>query len=240
MTKQLTDAHELAEARGKLYQLLAAVYAGPPSLDFLKLLAGWVASVSKDEEHSQLLSQQMRHSLSMLDSFFEKGNFGEELGETISVEFTRLFRGVKLHYSPPPPYESVYLEESGSVFGESTVAVHRKYLQFGLDLSERVSGEPPDHISFELEFMRNLCSKEADAWDGGNEEEALGMMRAEKEFLREHLLAWLPKFCNKIREYDRLGFFRELADLTEGWVAFDYQQHLQDEPLAAAAGITEG
>ena len=129
---------------------------------------------------------------------------------------------------------------SESAFGESAVAVHRKYLQFGLDLSERVSGEPPDHISFELEFMHNLCSKEADAWDGDNEEEALGMMRAEKEFLREHLLAWLPKFCNKIREYDRLGFFRELADLTEGWVAFDYQQHLQGKPLSSTAGITEG
>ncbi len=240
MTKQLTDAYELAEARSKLYQLLAMVYAGPPSLDFLKFLAGWVASVNKDEEHSQLLSQQMRHSLSILDSFFEKGNFGEELGETISVEFTRLFRGVKPHYSPPPPYESVYREESGSVFGESTVAVHQKYLHFGLGLPERVSGEPPDHVSFELEFMHHLCSKEAEAWDGGNKEEALEMMRAEEEFLREHLLAWLPKFSNKVREYDRFGFFCNLADLTEGWVAFDYQQHLQDEPLSSTAGITEG
>lgn len=239
MTKQLTDAYELAQARSKLYQLLAMVYAGPPSLDFLKFLAGWVASVNKDEGHSQLLSHQMRHSLSILDRFFEKGNFGEELGETVSVEFTRLFRGVKPHYSPPPPYESVYREESGSVFGESTVAVHQKYLHFGLDLPEGVSGEPPDHVSFELEFLHNLCSKEADAWDRGNEEEALRMMRAEKEFLGEHLLAWLPKFCDKIREYDRLGFFRGLADLTEGWVAFDCQQHLQDEPLSATAEVTE-
>ena len=94
-------------------------------------------------------------------------------------------------------------------------------------------------MSFELEFMYLLCSKEADAWDGGNEEEALRMVRAEKEFLGEHLLAWLPKFCNKIREYDRLGFFRGLADLTEGWVAFDYQQHLQDEPLSLTAEVTE-
>ncbi len=75
---------------------------------------------------------------------------------------------------------------------------------------------------------------------GNDDDEALGLLRVEKEFSRKHLEAWLPKFGNKIREYDRLGFFRGLADLTEGWVAFDYQQHLQDGPLSAAAGITEG
>lgn len=228
MTGQLPNAQELAGARANLYQLLATVYARPPSLDFLRFLAGWVALVSEAGGPSQLLSQQMRHSLGMLDSFFKKigENSWGELGETISVEFTKLFRGVKPHYSLPPPYESVYREESGRVFGELTVEVHREYRRFGFDLANGFSGEPPDHISFELEFMHLLCSQEAEAWEKDDEDEALRFLQAEKEFLRGHLMMWIPRFCSEVRKHDRLGLFRCLADLTEGWVSFDYQQHL--------------
>lgn len=229
MIRQLPDAQELAGARAKLYQLLATVYARPPDLDFLKFLANWVASVS--EGPFQLLSEQMKHSLGMLDSFFKKigENSWEERGEAVSVEFTRLFRGVKPHYSPPPPYESVYREESGRVFGELTVEVHHEYRRFGFDLANGFSGEPPDHISFELEFMHLLSIKEAEAWDKDDEDEALRFLQAEKEFMREHLMTWLPRFCGEVRKHDKLGLFRWLADLTEGWVSFDYQQHLQIE-----------
>lgn len=231
MIRQQLGAHELAEARANIYKLLAVVYAKPPGLDFLKFLAGWVVSVSKAGGPSRLLSQQMRHSLGMLDSFFKgRGDdLGEELGKAVSVEFTRLFRGVKLGYSPPPPYESVYREEDGCVFGELTVAVHREYRRFGFDLTSGAGGEPPDHISFELEFMHLLCSQEAEAWKIDNEDEALRLLQAQRKFLSEHLGTWLSKFCSEVREHDRLGLFRWLADLTEGWVDFDYQQNLHTE-----------
>ena len=77
--------------------------------------------------------------------------------------------------------------------------------------------------------MRLLCSQEAEAWKSDNEDEALRLLQAEREFLREHLMTWLPKFCDEVRKHDRLGLFRCLVDLTEGWVSFDYQQNLDTE-----------
>ena len=230
MIKQLLNAHNLAEARAKLYQLLAAVYTKSPDEDFLKLLAVWVSSSVRNEEASQLLSEPMRQSLAMLDSFFEEKSEGswKELEEGVSVEFTRLFRAVKRRYSPLPPYESLYRGESARVFDDVTVDVLREYHRYGLELTSSLSGEPPDHISFELEFMSFLCNREVEAWDKDNEDEALGFAQAQKGFLAEHLLAWLPGFSDKIREYDQLGLFRGLADLTESWVTFDYQEHLQE------------
>ncbi len=53
-------------------------------------------------------------------------------------------------------------------------------------------------------------------------------MLAEKEFLGEHLMKWLPKFCGEVRKHDRLGLFHCLADLTEGWISLDFQQYLQE------------
>lgn len=238
----MTNAEELARARAKLYQLLAAVYMRSPDAAFLKLLAGWVSSSVRTEGAPQLLSERMRHSLVMLDSYFKEKqqDSWNELVEALSVEFTRLFRGVKPEYSPLPPYESVYREEGGRVFSELSVEVRQEYRRFGLDLINGLNGEPPDHISFELEFMHLLCRREAEAWEKDDEDEALRLISAEKEFLEEHLTTWLPKLCDNIRAFDRLGFFRGLADVTEGWVTFDYEQHLQEiEPSSSTAKITE-
>ncbi len=227
ITKRLSAAHELATSRAKFYQFLAAVYARPPEPDFLGKIASWVASVA-GEGASLPLSKPMRHSLDRLDSFFKQrgGNSGE-FTEAVSVVFTKLFRGVKPGYSPLPPYESVYRDEAGRVFSELTVNVHQEYRRFGLDLSSGLENEPPDHISFELEFMYLLCRREAEAWEKDDEDQALRLGHAERNFLTEHLLVWLPRLCNEIRKYDQLGLFSSLADLTEGWVNFDYQQHLQ-------------
>ena len=229
MTERLPAAHELATSRAKFYQFLAAVYARPPEPDFLEFLAGWVASVAGTDDTFLPLSKQIRHSFSRLDSFFKQNSQGpaKELAEALSVDFTRLFRGIKPGYSPLPPYESVYREEAGRVFDELTVNVHQEYLRFGFDLTNGLEGEPPDHISFELEFMYLLCRQEAEAWEREDEDEALKLRHAERNFLAEHLLAWLPRICDEMRKHDQLGFFSSLADLTEGWVNFDYQQHLR-------------
>ncbi len=132
-------------------------------------------------------------------------------------------------YSPLPPYESLYRNGSGRVFDDVTVDVLREYRHHGLEVTNSLRGEPPDHISFELEFMSFLCNREAEARDKNDDEEASQLLLAEKDFLEEHLMTWLPGFCGKIREHDRLGLFRCLADLTESWVMFDYQQFLHSE-----------
>ncbi len=228
MVNEVISLSDLAAARAGIYKLTSALYFRTHETYLLKSLEEWVSSQTATDNSSQLLSKQMRHGLTAMDSFFRevKGKSWEELLETVSVEFTRLFRGVKKHYSPPPPYESVYREEGGRVFGELTVAVRSEYRRFGLDLANELSGEPPDHISFEMEFMHLLCSREVTAWKRNDMDEALRFLKAEKEFSEEHLLTWIPGLCDKVREFDRIDFFRGLADLTEGWITFDYQQHL--------------
>ena len=224
---------ELAKARAQLYHIQAGLYAAPPAAKFLEFLAEWVHSQFNTDSISQWLSEPVKDSLRQLDDFFasvsEKSR--GELEELVSVEYTRLFRGVKQHYSPPPPYESVYVEEDGRIFGDVSIQVQGFYRQFGVDLIKEMHGEPPDHLSFELEFMYSLCEQEADAWKHGDEDEVHRLMSAEKQFLAEHLMAWLSTFSTKLKEYNRIGFFSGLIDLTESWVIFDYQEHLQDVEL---------
>jgi TorA maturation chaperone TorD len=232
---------ELSQARAKVYQLLSTLYFKPHQPDLLRFLAEWVAPQIEAEDAYQTLSLEIRQGLSLLDSFFKtvQGKTWEEIGDAISVEFTMLFRGVKKEYSPPPPYESVYCEESGRVFGELTMEVYRQYRSFGYNLTDELKSEPPDHVSFELYFMHLMCSKEAEAWQGEDAHKVLHLQKVEREFCQKHLLTWIHRLRDRIREFDSLGFFLGLAELTVGWVAFDYQQHLQDEPLSSTAAVTE-
>ena len=119
--------------------------------------------------------------------------------------------------------------------------MRQEYRRFGFDLANELSGEPSDHISFGLEFVHLLCCQEVEAREKDDEDETLRFVQSQKDFLEEHLLTWLRRFCDNIKEYDRLGLFSGLADLTEGWVNFDYEQHLQEvKPFSPAAEITDG
>ncbi len=71
--------------------------------------------------------------------------------EDVQAEYTRMFISAypKLLC---PPYESYYRE--GLVYGSSTVATGEWYRKQGLDFM--LEGEPPDHLSVELEFLAIL------------------------------------------------------------------------------------
>ena len=137
--------------------------------------------------------------------------------ELVELEngYTRLFRGMDRQKSPPPPYESVYVD-SGLVYGPSTKQVANTYRRFQAAGKEY---EPPDHITLELDFMRLLCEKEAEAWR--KSENAQDLIVEENSFLNEHLARWVPDFCALVRQLDTKSFYSGLADITEGWLLYE-------------------
>ena len=46
-------------------------------------------------------------------------------------------------------------------------------------------------------------------------------MRAQLNFINEHLGKWLPKFSEMLRAFAATAFYRGLADAIEGMVALD-------------------
>jgi len=222
---------EIAKARAKVYQLLSILYIRPPDAELLKLLSDWIFSIKSSQELYKLLPKKIVNGLSKIDDYLRNIGKGhdKELIAPLSVEFTRLLRGLKPSYSPPPPYESVYRENSDRVFGESTFQVYKEYRHFGLNLADRFKGEPPDHISFELNFMSHLCRKEAEAWNKGEYSEGLSLLRVERDFLEQHLIQWVSLLSKKINSEDKLGFYSAIAELTDGWISFDYEQITMQE-----------
>jgi TorA maturation chaperone TorD len=92
----------------------------------------------------------------------------------------------------------------------------------------------PDHITIELELMQRLAAHEAGLWgpgppdpsdDGKNIDMQLcRCLRAQEQFLREHLCVWVPKFCERVLEASAGRFYMEMAKLTESVVLSDVEQ----------------
>jgi DMSO reductase family type II enzyme chaperone len=102
----------------------------------------------------------------------------------------------------------------------------RFYDYFGVKLSAN-DRDYPDHLVTELEFLAHLCALEQAANEHGVD--AGGFRRAQRDFLRRHLLAWVLGFAERLGNVDttygeiahRLAAFcnehaAELRELQEG------------------------
>ena len=204
---------ELAGQRSSIYGFLAAVYRQELTSELLRQM--------KDRRFQEVLSNL---GVKLNNGFFQ--NSEKELLENLAIEYTRLFRGLKREYSPPPPYESVYREEDVRTFGEVTAVVRNQYRRHGFDVAPELTNEPSDHISIELEFMHLLCTREAEALKAKDDEAASDLRLAQREFLDEHLMAWTSSLRQEVEKFDGGGLFTGLLRFTEGWLAFDYRNHV--------------
>ncbi len=205
----------LAWSRARIYGFLASIYSRPPGEPEFQVLTRWLSSESDLPPGS--LPVLMGSGLEKIKGWLEQDAPADpdERKAALEPEFVRLFRGLRRGPSPPPPYESVY-RDGGLLYGPSTDAVSRKYQQFSLKTQ---AGEPPDHLALELDFMRFLCEKEAEALEA--KQDVSDWLAEQSEFLQEHLIAWLPRFCQTIRESRANRFYEGIADFTQDWLDCD-------------------
>jgi len=121
-----------------------------------------------------------------------------------------------------PPYESMWYEDApqqrGIMMGSAAGQVLALYRQAGLTMRPH-QGELPDHLVVELEAL---------AW-------SLEQNRAPAvatALLNDHLLAWLPRFCERVVAETNHPYYRALATLTPTWTAAmaDRLERLDVEP----------
>ncbi len=150
--------------------------------------------------------------------------------EDLVLEYTRLFIGPGPHISP---HESVHRSDdprSGFLWGDSTVDVKRFVEWIGLSYSEDYGGIP-DHVAVEFELMQRIIEREKTAWREEDEESARRCLEYERKFMKEHLLKWVPDFCERVARETASGFYREMAEFTCAFLRSE--DHFIDERLAA-------
>ena len=111
--------------------------------------------------------------------------------------------------TPCPPYESMWADEAppqrGITMGTAAGAVLALYRRAGLAMRPH-PGELPDHLVVECEAL---------AWCL-EQDRATAVART---LLNDHLLQWLPRFCEAVRTAAEHPYYQTLAALTLGWIS---------------------
>jgi len=209
----------LAAARADTYGLLRNLYAQKPASEWVKgLLTGEVVRSLSRAGHGEFRSAEIVEGLDKLRRCVEglRRMSAKAALMRLAVDRTRLLGGVAPGYGPPFPSESVYRE--GRLMGDTTRAVAQSYHKLAVYVPQD-SYDPPDYVAFELDFMRVLCAKEAEAWGSGEVNDALQLLRREESFLEDHILQWVPRFCEEVLRETRItDFYRGVAQLTKGFL----------------------
>lgn len=205
--KEQENMSEVARSRSNMYGLFATIYREEATPALL-----W-----------QFRDPKFRAALSKLGVDLEDKFFGlseEKLIEDLAVEYARLFVGPGQHISP---HESVHLkneEGGGLLWGEATAKVKKFIESSGFEYRSDYHGMP-DHIGVEFEFMAEIAKQEAEAWEEEDWDRARHCLKIEKRFLDEHLVQWVPLFCEEIISYAELPFYREMGKLTKKFIEFE-------------------
>lgn len=216
--RQLTGPDAVAETtveaaeRNNLYGFLAVVFQAEPTAALLR-------GISKPAFQGALLATN-------IDLGIGSGCRSEQdLLNELAVEFTRLFVGPGDHV---PPYAAVYLGgEGASLWGTCTAWVKNYIEAAGFEYRPGYA-DLPDHISVELEFMRELTGREAKALGERNHADVARLRTLQAEFIDRHLGIWVPSFCDQVISRAKLPFYEGIAIMTKGFVKSEPANILDD------------
>ncbi|MDR3763880.1 MAG: molecular chaperone TorD family protein [Acidobacteriota bacterium] len=139
----------------------------------------------------------------------------------LAVDYAHTFLGAGIAQGTVAhPYESVYTSTERLMCQDACDQMQALFLGKGLSCDGSLD-MPEDHISFELEYMAHLC---ADAIPLCKSKDAGICQRSfaeQKQFLRDHLLNWIPEFCSDIKKCAATGFYLGAADMLLGFLHLD-------------------
>jgi len=207
------ETKEILETRRNFYAFLYRMYLEEPPRELAEDLVNEKISfpdlIALDEELSEVFLG--------LKEFMEKNKSKEvdELHEELIDEYTLLFIGP--HRLPVQPYESWWVD--GKLMGESLLKVKRDCRKAGI-VKAKDYAEPEDHIAFELKFMHFLCEEELSNFSLAKKR-FLECLNQQKDFLNDHLLRWMPDFCDALYECELSDFYKCIAKLTKGFLLLE-------------------
>lgn len=143
--------------------------------------------------------------------------------ENLHWDYTRLFIGP--FELPAPPWESVYVRKDRLLFQANTVAVRSLYNNFGYEINHNHL-EAEDHIGLELDFMfhlNELCIEQLMKNNFKTASNVTYLIGEQSRFLRNHLLAFTPKFSQEVIEHAQTQFYSGLAKLLMAYLEVDTQ-----------------
>jgi TorA maturation chaperone TorD len=204
------DLAELAPARRDFYRFISAAFLKAPGPELLGQLRDESFQAALGDWFSAGVVEKFRRAAEAMDA--------KDFAQAARLEFTNLFLVPGGQHIAP--YESVFRDSreiegreiSGLLLGPSAAAVQQWYRLAALEISADFK-ELPDHIGLELHYLAYLCAKEQEFADGGDHGKQTRAREMQRDFLKAHVLSWLPDFAAQIQTKAKLPLYPAIASL---------------------------
>lgn len=138
--------------------------------------------------------------------------------EQLHWDYTRMTIGP--FELPVPPWESIYVQKEPMLFQSCTINVRKTYEKFGFEMAKQ-NVEAEDHIGLELDFIYRLNQLTLDSAKAEHLQEIDYLLRAQEQFLHEHLLKFAPEFCEKMISNAETQFYQGIAKILLHYLTMD-------------------
>jgi TorA maturation chaperone TorD len=146
---------------------------------------------------------------------------GSDMRTELACEYARVFLAAGVYTETRDiavPYESVFTSEGQMVMQESRDDVFTRYHVDGFRVVSTLH-EPDDHLSIELEYLASMAERTLELLGSDDDGAALSEnIRRQGEFIRLHLLNWLPALRKAVLRYATLSFYIGMLLVLEGYL----------------------
>lgn len=223
MVNEMIKEKEIIEVilnnRVYLYELLHTVFAGVPNEELLKIIGNEHTEMAfyiiSDGEDSILY--KMSKFVRTID---DKVKEDSEYLSNVKSEYMRLLVGPGRLIAYP--WASTYLGKEKILFQESTLKVREIYRKYGFRTHE-YKKVADDHIAIELHFMSKMSQIVKEAFESDNEEKMIYFLKAQVEFIKEHMLKWIPKYTKNIQTARTTYLYAQFAEAVEAFINTDLE-----------------
>lgn len=210
------DLFSISKEREILYSFLKITFQSPLTSETLQL---WKENFSA--EFIDVLSDDNQYLRSFFENLHRKelDSIVEEEKQAYLATFYIFNKEGKV---PAPPWESVYMTNDRSLFGEPAFQIRKKLAEFDLQFIHE-NTDPDDHIAIELDFMNYLIHYTFSAKEEGREEDYVKGVYTQYWLMKEHLNKWISPFTKDILSSNTSDFYKGIATLLSLFVEEDFE-----------------
>jgi TorA maturation chaperone TorD len=217
----ISDAAKVNIARAGVYSFLSRAFK-------LEVDDSFLETVIDLEPTLRLLSEsqggkELKTGIHLFIDSIEKvrklaGNVRKSALTDLAAEYATLFLGVG--EKPVHLIESVHLGKDHLLYEEPYHEIMDAYKSLGFE-KEKNFREPEDHVGVEFDFMAALCRWTSRTLQDKDIKNSIAYLNLQKEFLRDHIMRWVPRMCQQLQDTATSDFYKSLAQLTSGFIELD-------------------
>jgi TorA maturation chaperone TorD len=216
--KASEDTITTLESRALNHLFFQIIFGNEPTKQLLDIVC---SDAIADAFKVFAVDEDSNYTASLRSAIGTFGTWKVDVGvsvEKLRSEYTRLFLGPD--DLDAPPWESMYTGEHRSLFQEHTLEVRNIYRTQGF-LPTEYPRVADDHIALEFAFMTQLAERAKKACAEGDTPMMVKALEASRQFLEEHMLAWIPEYAIRLSEARGAKDYPVIAALASGFLTVD-------------------